>query len=292
MTGTAPPQLSSWIARLGPFGRSRPDTFSCVTGAAEPFELRSWLRASVAEYRFNPLGVYQPTGVGESWPLTASNGEELTARLREGGHLSPLPSEPAALANVLEVSMVAHLLQLVDLVNGLDATKGSERGYPDLEFTGALLGGRHWAADVKVAMRKRTKRKPPTTTQSRITLYTGNTYFAWPQLKWPGTLRPFGEYAGHLDILIIYTFDPDLPQRVRDTEVLVHEPWRIASRARSSGTREYIGAVNDLERLREGRGEFETEAAFYKYWQNFNFKISKGIQNQLRKMLGSEERHD
>jgi len=257
-----------------------------VTGQpTERFDLKSWLRTSVAEYKFSPLGVYQASGVTEEWPLTAENGQELTRRLQAGGHLAPLPSEPAALANVLEVSMVAHLLQLVDLVDGLDARKGSERGYPDLEFSGSLLGDQPWATDIKVAMRARTKKKAPTVTQSRITLYTGNTYFAWPQLKWPGTIRPFGEYAGHLDILILYTFDPDLPQRVRDVEILVHEPWRIASRARSSGTREYIGAVVDLQWLREGRGEFETEAAFHKYWQDFNFKISKGVQKQLRKLL-------
>lgn len=51
---------------------------------------------------------------------------------------------------------------------------------------------------------------------------------------------------------------------MRDLELLVHEPWRVASKERSSTTREYIGAVVDIAALRDGRGELETEAAFYR----------------------------
>jgi hypothetical protein len=33
--------------------------------------------------------------------------------------------------------------------------------------------------------------KKGTQTKNRITLYTGNTFFRHPKLKWPGTFRPF-----------------------------------------------------------------------------------------------------
>jgi hypothetical protein len=122
-------------------------------------------------------------------------------------------------------------------------------------------------------------------TQSRITLYTGNTYFKWPDLHWPGTFRPFAEYATHLDVLMIYTLDTTATERVTDLEVLVQEPWRIASRQRSSTTREYIGAVQNLEDLREGRGEFDTAKAFYKFWRAFPFKVSPQVQRQLNQLL-------
>jgi hypothetical protein len=41
----------------------------------------------------------------------------------------------------------------------------------------------------------------------------------------------------------------------------------------------------DLDALREGKGEFETEEAFYKYWRAYKFKVGNAVKNQLQKML-------
>ena len=163
--------------------------------------------------------------------------------------------------------------------------RGTERGYPDLEISGAAFGGGHHAIDVKAARRARNL----TQTQSRITLYTGNTYFRWPDLHWPGTFRPFNEYASHLDLILIYTLNESSNARVEDLEVIVQEPWRIASRERSSTTREYIGAVTGIAALRAGQGVFETPAAFYDYWRRFPFKVSPQVQNQLQRLLASAQ---
>ncbi len=122
-------------------------------------------------------------------------------------------------------------------------------------------------------------------TQSRCTLYTGNTYFKWPQIQWPGMFRSFDDYASHLDVIGLYRLDLDFRGRVRDLELLVHKPWRIASRERSSTTREYIGAVTEVEALRAGRGAFETEAEFYKYWRDYPFRVPKAVERQLEKAL-------
>jgi hypothetical protein len=129
-----------------------------------------------------------------SWPLTAASAEDLEAQLGRHGHLLPLPKEPAALANVLEVSIVNFLLDRISASDGqLVATRGGERFYPDLEISGPGVEDAFYAVDVKVAQRKVARRRPATQTQSRITLYTGNTYFAYPQLHWPGTFRPFAD---------------------------------------------------------------------------------------------------
>ena len=103
--------------------------------------------------------------------------------------------------------------------------------------------------DIKAARRAANGRQ----TQSRITLYTGNTYFKWPGLHWPGTFRPFSDYATHLDVLMIYTLNPDSNARVEDLEIIVQEPWRIASRDRSSTTREYLGAITASTRFAPAR---------------------------------------
>jgi hypothetical protein len=70
--------------------------------------------------------------------------------------------------------------------------------------------------------------------------------------------------------------------------LVVQEPWRIGSRQRSSTTREYIGAVLGLEDLRQGRGEFATEAEFYRYWRAYNFRVGRSVRNQLNKLISQQ----
>ena len=244
-------------------------------------ELRTWLLEQCAGYAFNVGGVFQRESEFSSWPLRASNPSDLERRLAEGGHLLPLPKEPAALANVLETSILSFLTRRVLLIPRARVRPGTERGYPDLEISGPAFGGGFHAVDVKAARRAKNGRQ----TQSRITLYTGNTYFKWPDLHWAGTFRPFSEYTSHLDLIMIYTLNPDSNARVEDLEIIVQEPWRIASRERSSTTREYIGAVTDIAALRDGAGVFASPAEFYDFWRKYPFKVSPQVQRQLQRLL-------
>jgi restriction endonuclease EcoRV len=247
--------------------------------------LLDWLRQVCAEYRFDVLAVYLREGMHD-WPITAADADDLERQLRAGGHFLPLPKEPAALANVLEVSLVDYVLDRAAEESGMEARRGTERGYPDIEISGETAGGGFHAVDVKVARRASGGRR----TQSRITLYTGNTYFRYPQLRWPGTFRPFRDYASHLDLIGIYTFDEASTARITDLELIVDEPWRIASRQRSSTTREYIGAVQSIEALRRGEGEFASEADFYKFWRGYQFRIGRAVQQQLDRLLVEQDR--
>ena len=120
-------------------------------------------------------------------------------------------------------------------------------------------------------------------------MYTGNTYFKWPDLHWPGTFRPFSSYATHLDLLMIYTLNDQSTARVEDLEIIVQEPWRIASKERSSTTREYLGAVTSLDDLRAGRGAFSTSNEFYAYWRRFPFRVSAQVQTQLQRLLRAQQ---
>jgi len=248
--------------------------------AANPV-LHRWLREAVMRYEPDLVAVFRKHGPNATWPMQARDVDELVTKLEAGGHFVALPKEPAALANILEVSLVDFLLGEIANLRGATAQRGTERGYPDLELGGERFGGGHHAVDIKVARRNKTG----TATQSRITLYTGNTYFRYPQLPWPGSLRPFDEYESHIDLIGIYTLDEALPGRIRDLELLVHEPWKIASRQRSSTTREYLGAVQRLDDLRAGRGEFDTEAEFYEFWRRYPFTIGRATQQQLDKVL-------
>lgn len=250
-------------------------------------DLETWLRSACNAYSYDVRGVFR-ANPNFAYPLIAKDEFELDAIISGGGHLLPLPKESAALANVLEVGIVDYLLDLASEIDGLEARRGSERGYPDLEFTGEALDGEFHAVDIKVARRKKIKKGVSKNTESRITLYTGNTYFRYPTLRWPGTFRPFADYESHLDVLGIYTLNEESTARVDDLELIVQPSWKIASKQRSSTTREYIGAVVDIQDLRDGHGEFETVEDFYKYWRKYPFKIGKAAQQQLDKLLASQ----
>lgn len=252
------------------------------------WDLQEWLRGQCAGYAFDLRGVFRRRGE-HRWPLTAGDEGELERRLADGGHLLPLPKEPAALANVLEVSIVDFILTRLGRLPGAQGRRGTERGYPDIEVGGPAFGGGYHAVDVKVAQRRVGKQGVSANTQSRITLYTGNTYFRYPTLHWPGTFRPFADYATHLDVIGVYTLNPHTTARVDDLELIVQQPWRIASKQRSSTTREYIGAVQNIAALREGRGEFDTPEAFYSYWRRYRFTIGRAVQAQLDKLLAGQQ---
>ena len=244
-------------------------------------DLLEWLRQQCAEYEMDVVAAFRRSGEHE-WPLEAADEDALENTLAEGGHLLPLPKEPAALANIIEVSLVDFLLRRADETEGVEARRGTERGYPDIEFTGSAFGGDYHAVDVKVARLVASGKR----TQSRITLYTGNTFFRWPTLHWPGTFRAFEEYRSHLVAICLYTLDERKRSRVAGpVEVIVQRSWRVGSRQRSSTTREYLGAVTDVKALREGKGEFEAEEEFYGYWRKFPFRIGKAVEAQLRKLL-------
>ncbi len=246
----------------------------------------TWLRSQLSSYELDLVAVFRKHGPSQTWPLSADNPDDLQAKLAAGGHFVALPKEPAALANILEVSLVDFLLEAVSRLHNASAERGTERGYPDLELSGSAFGGGFHAVDVKIARRNAAR----TQTQSRITLYTGNTFFRYPSLRWPGSFRPFEDYASHVDVLGIYTLDESSVGRISDLELIVQEPWRIASKQRSSTTREYIGAVMGLDALREGRGEFPDEPAFYKFWRAYKFRIGATVQQQLDKALAAQKK--
>lgn len=243
--------------------------------------LKNAIAMICSKYEVEPIAVYRRAATPH-WPVHAKNDEELEEQLQRSGQLLPLPKEPAALANILETSVREQVMAGLQRL-GITSRAGTERGYPDIEVT-ANNGG-FYAIDIKVAQRNKNRQR----TQSRITLYTGNTYFRYPSLHWPGTFRPFNDYNEHLDIIVLYNLTNEA-HRVDDVQVLVQEPWRIASTKRSSTTREYLGAIDLISDLVAGNGEFSTEAEFYSYWRKFPFKTGKIVEKQLQKALKESER--
>ena len=234
-------------------------------------------------WKQSAVGVFRQAGVAEDWPVHAEDASELREELTARGHLLPLPTEPATLANLVEIELRTHLVAAASRMGSGEARVGTERSFPDMEFSGSAFGDGIRAADIKCARR----RKSGTALQSRIALYTGNTYFLWPQLKFSGILRPFNEYQELLSIVAIYDFIPDRPERIANLQMVVHETWRLASTKRASATREYIGSIQDIDRLVAGDGEFESEEDFYSFWRSTarDWKKSPEAEKLLRRAL-------
>ena len=91
--------------------------------------------------------------------MSAGSAPELRRQLTDAGHLLPLPSEPAALANVMEIELRKHLLEAAALTHDAEAAEGTERSYPDLEFSGGAFGDGDRAVDIKCARRSKTGRR-------------------------------------------------------------------------------------------------------------------------------------
>lgn len=244
--------------------------------------LLAWLGEHTATWTPSIVGVFRQDALHD-WPIVAGTAEELRDKLTAAGHLLPLPSEPAALANVMEIELRQHLLEAAALTPGATVIEGTERSFPDLEISGEAFGPGVRAVDIKCARRNKTG----SGLNNRIALYTGNTYFLWPQLKFSGIARPFGEYQDLISVVVIYTFEPNRPERITNVQVVAHETWRIASRARASATREYIGSIGKVEDLLAGRGDFATAAEFYEYWRHSTrrWKKSPEAERLLRRAL-------
>ena len=242
-----------------------------------------WIRDQVDGWEQSALGIFRLKSELEKWPVQAAGPEELKDQLLRRGHLLPLPTEPAALANLIEIELREHLVAAAAATPGVDIRLGTERSYPDLELSGPAFDGGCYAADIKCARRS----KSGTSLQSRIALYTGNTYFLWPRLKFSGILRPFDDYARHFAIVAIYNFHKDRPERISDVQMIVHESWRIASTKRASATREYIGSVQSIEQLMKGQGELESADDFESYWRASarNWKKSPEAERLLRRAI-------
>jgi hypothetical protein len=205
--------------------------------------IKTWLAEAVRDYRWNVRGI-----------------------LLDDNRIVPLPKEPALVAKVIEVSVIEHFKRKAYAVAGLDVLDDlTGRGYPDVLLAGRAVGNSRVALDVKVARRRPRRDGQPTRTQSRITLGPFDSYFRRPADPIPGVGVAYGDMTWHLDLIVLYDWSE---ADVSNIEIVVVETWRVASRRRSSTTRNYIGAVDTIADLRAERGEFASIEDFYAFWRS------------------------
>ena len=85
----------------------------------------------------------------------------------------------------------------------------------------------------------------------------------------PGCKFPYGEFDEHWIIGFIYSWNPetDSLHMVSDVSVIVQPKWKIASKSTGTGTTFAMGSIKDIDKLRNGEGEFKSEDEFENYWR-------------------------
>lgn len=196
----------------------------------------------------------------------------------------PLPKEPAVIGKIIESTIIEYMYRRLLAVPDLQAHKASsDRVYPDLSFSGVLVGPYRFALDVKCARRATGGKK----TQSAITIGTYDAeYFRYPDEKVGNIMAAYSSYAAHLALVALYDY---VDTTAKNIEILVVEKWRVATRKSASGTRSYIAARQDIESLRQERGDFESEEDFSRFWRAQPIKKAKEERWRLRRERAAQK---
>jgi hypothetical protein len=160
--------------------------------------------------------------------------------------------------------------------------------YPDLTFIHET-SGRRFAVDIKSTYRTGAK------TVNGMTLGAFTGYFRNRESN-KNTLYPYGQYAGHFVLGVIYTkcddvaderkqftLDdlPKIPSVIRDFEFFAQPKYRLASSRPGSGNTKNIGSGTVISDLVNGTGAFAKlgEAVYDDYWM---FYLTRDMAEALK----------
>jgi len=137
------------------------------------------------------------------------------------------------------------------------------REYPDLTLYGKPLNKEILAIDIKTGRREGNK--------TGLTLGSYWGYFRQPNKKMVGCRLPYGKFTQHWIVGFVYDWNKNANtlHMVSNIEVIVQEKWKIASKSTGTGTTTAIGSVKEIQRIKEGKGDFLSEEEFLKYWRNY-----------------------
>jgi len=180
------------------------------------------------------------------------------------GKLYPVPEIPQVITGLFEAMIIPRITEPIQRKYNCEIVLGKPREYPQLTLFGGKIGENKIAIDIKSA------RKLSGTRISRMSLGSYAGYFRYPDRKLPGCVFPYGDYKEHWIIGILYKWQPGKPSEelVSDVEIIIHEKWRIASKKTATGDTAAIGSINDLDMLRAGQGDFNSEREFETFWRS------------------------
>ena len=181
-------------------------------------------------------------------------------------------------SKVMEILLIPAFHKFAAKYNLTLQLPTQQNHYPDLTFI-SNDNGQKYAVDIKSTFKDSDNKIKSMT----LGAFTG--YFRNRESK-KNTLYPYGEYAGHFVLGVIYSQVEKKPDErtvykleeleniesvVRDFEFFVQPKYKIASASPGSGNTKNIGSTNSIPKLVNGEGVFATlgEEVYNDYWMYY-----------------------
>lgn len=210
----------------------------------------------------------------------------------------PLTSDSKVLSKILEIHILPELLFFAKKNSYTVEPAEKQNWYPDFTLILNKNPKIKFAVDLKTTYRDEKR----SGFCNGFTLGSHGEYFT-DRDSTKNIQYPYGQYAGHFCIGIIYSrnvmqaysskiYNVDeiekIPAVIKDFIFFAAEKWRIASDKSGSGNTANIGSIKRIEDILSGNGVFAKagEEIFDDYWANFG-KIKIRGQNGKYKKLSS-----
>lgn len=181
-------------------------------------------------------------------------------------------------SKVIELLLIPEFEKFAEKNNLALELPPQQNFYPDLTFISKETGEK-FAVDIKSTF-KDADSKIKSMTLGAFTGYFRNRN--WTK----NTTYPYGEYSSHLVLGVIYSQAAENPNEktiysldeldqiesvIRDFQFFVQPKYKIASASPGSGNTKNIGAINNVEKLINGKGIFSElgEEVYDDYWMYY-----------------------
>lgn len=193
-----------------------------------------------------------------------------------------ISADTKIISKILEIHLFPKLLSFAEQLGFGLVLADHQNYYPDISFVKTGDPGLKFAVDIKTTYRQ----EDYPDFCNGFTLGSHGEYFI-NRNSAKNIQFPYGEYAGHFCMGIIYsrhaerTIDETRTYRIeelqsiasviRDVRFFVQEKWRIASDKQGSGNTANIGSISRIDDIVSGNGMFSDlgEEWFDDYWMNF-----------------------
>lgn len=187
---------------------------------------------------------------------------------RGDGSTMDIPPESKVVTIVFEFWAQEQIQTMID-ENGWDIRMeiGGSRQYPDVTlFDNEFSDGKQYALDIKTGR----KNESGTELDGYMTLGSYSGYFRNPSANPRSIPYPYATYDEHLIATFLHQWDENAGNEgmVSDIEIVFVEKWKISGFKPGSGDTNNIGSVKEINRLKNGDGDFETRSRFDEYYSS------------------------
>ena len=208
-----------------------------------------------------------------------------------------ISSDTKVVSKILELHLLPQILTFAESIGYAIVLPEHQNYYPDLSFVNLKNEKIKFAVDLKTTYRLD---KYPAFCNG-FTLGSHGEYFT-NRVSTKNIQFPYGQYAGHFCLGIIYSRAKEthsaerathqlaelqsITSVIHDFEFFVAEKWRIASDKSGSGNTANIGSISKIDDVISGNGVFSKlgEDWFDDYWMNYRKIIIKDKDGSTKKI--------